>query len=66
LYFLSNIEAINFTSFKVKQLVAIFKPLLSIHPPSSIIQIAKARGDKYSSIQVGITFLLICPDGKVG
>jgi hypothetical protein len=66
LYFISNIEARNFTSFRVKQLVAIFKPLLSIHPPSSIIQIAKARGDKYSSIQVGIIFLLICPEGKVG
>jgi hypothetical protein len=49
-YFFSNIETKYFTSDKLKQFVLIFIPLFSIHPPSSIIQIAKAIGDRYSSI----------------
>jgi hypothetical protein len=66
LYFSSKIETIYFISFRVKELVDNFKPLFFIHPPSSIIQMAKAKGDKYLSIQIGITFLLICPEDKVG
>jgi len=66
LYFFSSIETISFISFKVKQLVDSFKPLSFIHPPSSIIKIARANGDKYSSIQIGITFLLLNPEDKVG
>ena len=45
LYLKSNIDINCLTSFKVKLLVANFKPL-PILPPSSIIQIAKAKGDK--------------------
>jgi hypothetical protein len=66
LYFFSSTETINLVSFKVKQLVHNFKPLFLIQDPSSIIQIAKAKGDRYSSIQTGITFLLFCPEDKVG
>jgi hypothetical protein len=65
-YFFSNIETIDLISFKVKQLVESFIPLLLIHDPSSIIQIAKAKGDKYSSIQTGITFLPFNSDLTIG
>jgi hypothetical protein len=65
-YLSCNIETSIFVTFKVKQFVANFKPLFLIHPPSSIIQMAKAIGDKYSPIQVGITFLLFIPERFVG
>jgi hypothetical protein len=66
LYFFSNIETKNFTSFNLKQLVDSFIPLSLIHPPSSIIQMAKAIGDKYSSIQLGTTFSPLLPEGLKG
>jgi hypothetical protein len=66
LYFFSNIDTKNLVSFKVKELVASFKPLFLIHPPSSIIQIAKANGDKYSSIKAGTIFLPTCSGDEVG
>jgi len=46
-----------FVSDKLKEFVHSLIPLSLIHAPSSIIQIAKAIGDKYCSIQLGIAFL---------
>ena len=45
--FLFNIIIKSFTSFKLKALQAIYTPLFAQHP-SSDIQIARAKGVKYS------------------
>ena len=55
-YLVSSILTNFLTSDKLKEFVHNLIPLFLIQLPSSIIQIAKAIGDKYFSIQSGITF----------
>jgi hypothetical protein len=58
LNFLYKADDNNSTSFFVKELVAILTPDF-FHVPSSIIQIAKAKGVNRSAILEGITFFLL-------
>lgn len=57
LYLVVKTSARNLTSDRVKLSVHNLTPLSLIQVPSSMIQIAKATGDKYCSIQQGRAFL---------